>query len=278
MKKILIFGMGYSANVLARHLRARDWDVIGIKRTGGDNILAFDDRTAISRAIKDASHILSSVPPGKDGREPVLDAYGQDIAKANNVWTGYLSSTGVYGDTGGAWVDESAALGSGRRPARTQADLRWQQWDKNVHIFRLPGIYGPGRSALERVQSGKARRVDVPGQIFSRIHVDDIARGVIASLDRGRPAGPAAIYNLADDYPAPQNDVIACAAELLGLPVPPLQKLQDADLSPAARAFYDENRRVVNGKARRDLGWRPLYPDYRSGLRAIVHQQSEGDG
>jgi nucleoside-diphosphate-sugar epimerase len=145
------------------------------------------------------------------------------------------------------------------------ADLRWQALHPEVRLFRLPGIYGPGRSALDRVGAGTARRIDLPGQIFSRIHVEDIISGVLASMD----GGPSGIFNLADDMPASQNDVIEAACELLGLSPPPLQSLDDAGLSPAARAFYAENRRVANGRARRLLGWWPRYSSYRAGLRAL---------
>ncbi len=174
----------------------------------------------------------------------------------------YLSSTGVYGDTAGAWVDEDAPVGSGRRGARAEVDAAWLH--KGARVFRLPGIYGPGRSALDRVRTRCPVRVDVPGQVFSRVHVDDIVRGVIAGFD-----APPGAYNLADDCPAPQSDVIAFACRLIGRAPPPLVPLGCAALTPEARAFYGENRRVANGKARRVLGWRPLYPDYRFGLRAL---------
>jgi len=177
-----------------------------------------------------------------------------------------LSSTGVYGDSKGGWVDESAPIGSGRRTARADADAAWQALHPAVRVFRLPGIYGPGRSPLDRVAEGHAHRLDVPGQVFSRIHVDDIVGGVLAAIDRGRPG----VYNLADDRPTRQNRVIEAACDLLGKPWPPLQAIGEAGLSPMARAFYDENRRVANGKAKRVLGWSPLYPDFAAGLRAIA--------
>ena len=176
-----------------------------------------------------------------------------------------FSSTGVYGDTAGAWVDESAPIGSGRRKARSDADLRWQKFSDEMRIFRLPGIYGPGRSPLNRVQNGTAKRVDVPQQVFSRIHVDDICSAVIASFD-----GPVGVYNIADDLPAPQHEVIAHAAKLLDKPVPPLQPLEEAGLSDAAKAFYAENRRVANGRAKRQLGWEPQYSDYKAGLKSLL--------
>jgi nucleoside-diphosphate-sugar epimerase len=214
-------------------------------------------------AIANATHILSSVPPTDSG-DPVLAQYGDALRQAPVEWIGYLSSTGVYGDTGGAWVDESTAPGSGRRPPRTQADADWQALRGDVRVFRLPGIYGPGRSALDRVTAGQAHRIDLPDQVFSRIHVDDIVSGIVASF-----GGPAGVYNLADDEPCSQNRVIEAAADLLGLPWPALKSLDTAGLSPTARAFYAENRRVANCKAKRLLGWRPKFPNYRAGLTAI---------
>jgi nucleoside-diphosphate-sugar epimerase len=191
----------------------------------------------------------------------VLARYGEALALAPARWIGYLSSTGVYGDTGGAWVDEAAPVGTGRRAARAAADHAWLALRSEVRVFRLPGIYGPGRSALDRVRSGQAHRIALPGQIFSRIHVDDIASGVIASF-----AGPPGVYNLSDDRPCPQLEVTEGACDLLGVPWPPLETLAEANLSPMARTFYAENRRVANGKAKRLLGWVPRFPTWREGL------------
>lgn len=261
MSHLFIFGLGYSAGRIARHLAGAGWR---IDATGSAGTMQFDDRDAVEAALQRATHILSSVPPGDDG-DPVLAAYADAIAAGSACWTGYLSATGVYGDTDGAWVDETAPIGHGRRSARATADLAWQALARPVHLFRLPGIYGPGRSALDRIRDGRARRIDLPDQIFSRIHVDDIVSGVIAGM-----SGPAGIYNLADDRPCPQNAVIAHAAALLGVAPPPLQSLEDAKLSPAAQAFYSENRRIANSKAKRVLGWQPRYPDYRSGLVACL--------
>jgi nucleoside-diphosphate-sugar epimerase len=255
MKCLFIFGLGYTASVIARALRGQGWTVAG---TGG-GALSFNDDAQVRAALARASHVLSSVPPA-EGVDPVLARYGDRLS---HRWLGYLSATGVYGDTGGAWVDESASIGTGRRSARAEADAAWLA--RGARVFRLPGIYGPGRSALDRVRAGKAHRIDLPGQVFSRVHVSDIADGVIAGLE-----APAGAYNLADDLPCSQNAVIEEACRLLGLPVPPLQSLDEAGLSPAARGFYAENRRVANGKARRVLGWRPRYPTYREGLRALL--------
>ena len=211
-------------------------------------------------ALADATHILSSVPPSVDG-DPVLMTYGGAIEQSPATWYGYLSSTGVYGDCGGAWVDESAEI-KGRRASRNDADKAWQAL--GARVFRLPGIYGPGRSALDRVAQGKAHRIDMPAQVFSRIHVDDIVSGVIAAF-----AAPAGVYNLADDYPCSQNVVIEAACDLLGISYPPLHSIEDAKLSRMALEFYGENRRVSNIKAKRVLGWTPTYPTYQAGLRAV---------
>ncbi|WP_423605950.1 NAD(P)-dependent oxidoreductase [Sphingomonas sp. MS122] len=252
--RLFVFGLGYAAS----HIAARLPDA-RIAATGSAGGIAFDDAERVRFELANATHILSSVPPGED--DPVLAAYGDTLA-GSGAWLGYLSSTGVYGDTGGAWVDEHAPTGTGRRGARATADAAWLAL--GARVFRLPGIYGPGRSPLDRIRAGEAKRIDVPGQIFSRVHVADIASGVIAGFD-----APTGAYNLADDEPAPQSEVIAFGCRLLGLPVPPLVPLEEASLSAPARAFYSENRRVANGKAKRVLGWRPLYPDYRLGLRAL---------
>lgn len=261
MGNMLIFGMGYTSQVVAQRLRALGWTVRG---TGSAGDIAFDDRPAVEAALAKATHVMSSVPPSREGGDPVLQTYGKDIAAAWLAWIGYLSSTGVYGDAGGAWVDESAAVGTGRRSARTQADLDWQALSERTRVFRLPGIYGPGRSALDRVAHGKAHRIAIPDQVFSRVHVEDIASGVISGF-----AGPGGVYNLSDDLPCSQNEVIEEAARLLGVAPPPMQSLEEAQLSPMALAFYAENRRVANGKAKRVLGWKPAFPTYREGLRAL---------
>ena len=264
-RRMLIFGMGYTASRLAQRLRDDGWIVTGTRREAKDGAIAFDDEPKVLAALADATHVLSSVPPASDGSEPVLDLYGEAIKSASLQWSGYLSSTGVYGDVDGAWVDESAPIGSGRRKARSEADQHWQDLRADMHVFRLPGIYGPGRNPLTRVHDGKAKRVDMPGQVFSRIHVDDIVAAVIASFD-----GPAGVYNIADNLPAPQHEVIAQAARLLGMEVPPLLSLEQANLSQAALGFYEENRRVANGKAKRLLNWEPQYPDYKAGLLSLL--------
>lgn len=262
MPQLLIFGLGYTAGRIAAALEARGWQV---EATGSAGSMAFADDAAVRAALGRSTHVLSSVPPA-EGSDPVLTRYGDALA---GRWLGYLSSTGVYGDAGGAWVDEAtptvAETGAGRRNARAEADARWLAL--GARVFRLPGIYGAGRSALDRVREGRANRIDLPGQVFSRVHVDDIVSGVLAALDTGAPAGA---YNLADDLPTSQNLVIEHACRLLGVEPPPLLTLEQANLSPMALGFYAENRRVANGKARRVLGWRPLYPTYVEGLASLA--------
>lgn len=257
MKQLLIFGLGYSAQYIKTQAEAAGWRV---RATGRDGDLDFADGVAVRAALGDASHILSSVPPAGDN-DPVLDHFGGALA---GKWLGYLSSTGVYGDAGGAWVDESSPVGTGRRTARAEADAAWLALD--ARVFRLPGIYGPGRSVLERVTEGRAKRIDLPGQVFSRVHVADIASGVMAAITGAAPPGA---YNLGDDWPCDQNQLVEHACALLGRKPPPLLSLAEADLSPMARGFYAENRRVANGKAKRVLGWQLAYPTYREGLAAL---------
>lgn len=263
MGQMLIFGMGYAAGHLAERLRARGWEVDGTTRDGRGESIAFADDGAVLAALRGATHILSSVPP-VDGGDPVLARYGQAIAVAPANWTGYLSSTGVYGDSGGAWVDESAPI-KGRRADRNAADAAWEALRGDMRVFRLPGIYGPGRSILDRIGEGRAHRIAAVDQVFSRVHVDDIVGGVIASF-----ASAAGVYNLADDEPCHQNRLVEWGCAMLDAPLPPLRTLDEAGLSPAARAFYAENRRVANGKAKRLLGWAPRYPSFREGLAACL--------
>lgn len=263
MSRLLIFGLGYTATRIATAMRARGWQVTA---TGSAGDIAFADRAAVLAAVGQASHILSSVPPDRaSGGDPVLETYRAELGGRPLF---YLSSTGVYGDKQGAWVDEAtptiAESGEGRRNARAEADLAWLGF--GARSFRLPGIYGPGRSALDRVREGKARRIDLPDQVFSRVHVDDIMCAVVAALTQDAPPGA---YNLGDDLPASGNEVTEHACRLLGLEPPPLESLEDANLSDMARGFYAENRRVASGKAKRVLGWRPRFPTYVEGLAGL---------
>lgn len=267
---MVIFGMGYTASRLADTLRAQGWQVTGTRRMSGGDAIAFDDRHAVLSALDSATHILSSVPPLAERGDPVLLSYGDALVTSKADWIGYLSSTGVYGDAGGAWVDEGTPVGEGRRTARAKADLEWQRLRSDVRIFRLPGIYGPGRSAFDRVREGKAHRIDLPHQVFSRIHVDDIVSAVIASF-----SGPAGAFNIGDNEPTSQNAVIEHACDILGMEWPHLQSVEEAGLSPMARGFYAENRRVSNRKAKKLLGWEPTYSNYKQGLAGISVAESK---
>jgi nucleoside-diphosphate-sugar epimerase len=264
--QLLILGLGYTAGRFAAWAAAAGFTVTAVRSRPGPGVLTLES-PELPAAIAAATHILSSVPPAPDGSDPVLTSFGTKLAAATATWVGYLSSTGVYGDAGGAWVDETAAL-HGRRSGRIAADLAWQSLHPAARVFRLPGIYGPGRSALDRLRSGPVARIDMPGHVFSRIHVDDIVAALAASLERGQPG----IYNLADSEPAPGEAVTAYAARLLGVPIPPLQTLSEAALSPMGRAFYNECRRVAATKMTRDLQLRLRYPDYRTGLAACLRE------
>ncbi|UAJ12030.1 SDR family NAD(P)-dependent oxidoreductase [Polymorphobacter megasporae] len=261
---MLILGLGYTTTLLARRLVDIGWRVTATRRQGDGDAIAFDSDD-VAAAIDTATHILSSVPP-VDDHDPVLTRYGARLAAAPANWVGYLSSTGVYGDAGGAWVDEASPVGFGRRSARMAADLAWQQLRDDVRVFRLPGIYGPGRSVIDRVRAGAAQRIDAPSHRFSRIHVDDIVRSVEASFDRGAPG----VFNIADEEPATSAAVIEYACNLLGMTYPPLESLGEARMSPMARGFYAESRQVAAGKMTRELGIRLTFPDFRSGLRACL--------
>jgi len=262
MAMLLILGQGYSGSALAAAARGSGMQVLGVRRSALDGAMAFDD-PALGDAIAAASHILASVPPdGASGADPVLMRWGGLLA-ASGCWLGYLSSTGVYGDTAGAFVDEASPVGAGRRSARTAADLAWQAMGATV--FRLPGIYGPGRSALDQVRAGTSRRIDRPGHRFNRVHVDDIAGGVLAALQ----AGAGGIFNVVDALPAEPRHVTEYACGLLGAPLPPLEPLDEATLSPMARGFWSERRTVAGGRLGRVTGYRLAFPDYKAGLRAI---------
>lgn len=261
---LLILGMGYTGTVLAQAARDAGIRVCAVKRQAAPGVLAFDDPT-LPALLHEARWLLSSVPPA-DGGDPVLQHHGEALRQRRG-WTGYLSSAGVYGDAGGAWVDESAPIGTGRRQARAMADRAWQALGATV--LRLPGIYGPGRSVLDRVRAGDALRVDQPGHRFNRIHVQDIAGAVLHAMQR--PAG--GVFNLADDWPEEPRRLTEYGCALLGAPLPPLLPLADAPLSPAARAFWTEHRLLATGRMRRVLGYRLRYPDYRAGLLAIHTQE-----
>ena len=284
MPRLFCFGLGYSALALARVLKRRGWTVAGTCRTPeshaalaaeGFDVAFFDRGRPLADpagALAGTTHVVASVPPDDQG-DPVIDLHADAIAALPTDWIGYLSTTGVYGDRGGAWVDEASDLRPvgvrGRR--RVEAEEGWLDiWRKNgrpVHLFRLAGIYGPGRGVFEQVRTGAARRVIKPGQVFSRIHVDDIARVLEASMAR---PNPGAAYNVCDDEAAPPQDVIVEAARLLGIAPPPEIPFETADLSPMARSFYDELKRVSNRRIKEELGVSLLYPTYREGLAALA--------
>lgn len=284
--EMLIFGHGYSAGYLTPLLTARGWRVTGTTRSdtarvaaaGAQPLLWPGDRDALRAALARADAVLVSAAPGEQG-DPVLADFAPDLAQARLRWLGYLSTTGVYGDRAGGWVDEDSELdGSGPRGrARIRAEAAWRALaaahDLPLHIFRLAGIYGPGRGPFAKIRAGTARRIVKPGQVFSRIHVEDIAQVLLASVNAPAPIG---IYNLCDDDPAPPQDVIAHAARLLGQPVPPEIPFDQAapQMSPMARSFYADSKRVRNDRIKNDLGVRLRHPDYRSGLAATLAAES----
>ncbi len=284
---LLSLGHGYSARALAPLLLARGFAVIGTTRstdkaralaaTGVEPLVwpGADMAGPLGRA----THLLTSVAPDGDG-DPVLASLGDAIAAAapHLEWVGYLSTTGVYGDRGGDWVDEDSSLApsTARGAARVAAEAAWRALAQGsglpLHIFRLAGIYGPGRGPFAKVRAGTARRIVKEGQVFSRIHVDDIARVLDASIAR---PDPGAVYNVCDDDPAPPQDVIAHAADLLGLPRPPEVAFDTADLSPMARSFYAESKRVRNAAMKDLLATPLLYPTYRDGLAALLECETQ---
>lgn len=277
---LVVFGLGYCGAAVAKAAAEAGWTVCGTLRTpspdGGDlagaEVLAFE---AAEPALRAATHLLATAPPGEEG-DPVLARYGATIAAAPALrWIGYLSSTGVYGDRGGAWVDEDtpAQPGSGRSRRRFAAEQEWRLLAARcaVDIFRLAGIYGPGRSPFGALRAGTARRVSKPGQMFGRIHRDDIAASVLAAMRQDRDR-TVRVLNLADDQPAENAAVIEEAARLLGIPPPPTLPYEAAAprMTEMGRSFWAENRRVASAKTQATLGLRWRYPSYREGLRAIL--------
>ena len=275
------FGHGYSAQALERPLLPQGWRIIGTTRSNAkaDDMLARGIEALVwpgadmTAALDAATHVLISASPD-DGVDPVLAALQDQITKRAGRfdWVGYLSTTGVYGDHNGDWVDETTPLtpATRRGQARVTAEAAWQAIPGlPLHIFRLAGIYGPGRGPFAKVRNGTARRIIKDSQVFSRTHVDDIAQVLAASIAR---PDPGAIYNVCDDDPAPPQDVIAYAAELLGLPVPESVRFEDAEMTPMARSFYAESKKVRNDRIKDDLGVKLMFPDYRSGLRSLLGQ------
>jgi nucleoside-diphosphate-sugar epimerase len=288
-RHLFCFGLGYGALALGRRLAGEGWIVTGTcrsaehavpaRRAGFATIPFERGRPLAAEALDGVSHILVSIPPDAAG-DPVLERHAGDIAALQDLaWLGYLSTTGVYGDRGGGSVDETDALSPsgerGRRRVMAEAGWRelWRRHAVPVHVFRLAAIYGPGRSPFAALRAGTARRIDQPGQVFSRIHVEDLAMALAASIGRPRPG---AVYNVCDDEPAASAAVVGHAAALLGLPPPPLVPLAAADLSPTALRFYDDNKRVENALIKRELGIAWRYPDYRAGLAASLAAEAPG--
>lgn len=277
MNTLLSLGHGYSAAALSARLIPLGWRVIGTTRNperaeamravGVEPLLWPGD---LAPALRQATHILCSAAPDGSG-DPFLQSDLAALQAASPTWVGYLSTTAVYGDHNGAWVDETTPVTpqSARAVQRVLAERQWLATGLPVHIFRLAGIYGSGRGPFEKVRDGTARRVIKPGQVFSRIHVDDIAETLLASMTN---PNPGTIYNVCDDDPAPPEDVLAHAAALLGLPEPPAVPYDQAEMSPMARSFYGESKKVSNRRIRSDLGVTLHYPTYREGLAALLQQ------
>lgn len=286
MPTLLSFGHGYSARRLTRDLLAEGWRVIGTTRSEekAEAIRAEGAEAVVWPGVRppleEATHLLLSAGPDEAG-DPVLRALAGDIAARAGAleWVGYLSTTGVYGDRGGDWIDERAArTPATRRGAwRVAAEDAWLALHASaglpVHLFRLAGIYGPGRGPFEKVRQGTARRIVKEGQVFSRIHVDDIAQVLRASMAR---PNPGAAYNVCDDQPAPPQDVIAEAARLLGVELPPEIPFEEAEMTPMARSFYSESKRTSNRRIREELGVELRFPSYREGLRGLLEAERGG--
>lgn len=285
VSRLFAFGLGFSAQALAARLAANGWEIAGTARDTGriaqlgaqgyaaTRFTGGTDNPDLRPLLAGSTHLLHSIPPGPDG-DPVLACYRDEIAKLGSLdWIGYLSTVGVYGDQQGRWVDETTPPkpNSARTEARVVAEQAWLDFGKEIgvpaQVFRLAGIYGPGRSVFDKLAAGTARRINKDGQVFSRIHVDDIATVLEASMARPR-AG--AIYNVADDEPAAPGDVVAHAAALIGVEPPPEVAFKDADMTPMARSFYEGSRRIGNALIKSELGVRLRYPTYREGLASLM--------
>jgi nucleoside-diphosphate-sugar epimerase len=287
MPVLLAVGLGYSAKALARRLHARGWRIIGTSRSGegvraidamGYDGVAFDGTApspALARAMSEATHLLVSASPGPDG-DPLLARHAGDLRAAKLQWVGYLSTIGVYGNHDGKWVDEETppAPTSQRGQARVEAERAWAAFSEETSvplgIFRLSGIYGPGRGPLEKLRRRESRAVIKPGQVFNRIHVEDIATALEAAIScSGERPGPR-VYNVTDDEPAPPQDVLDFAADLIGVPHPTRVPFEQADMSAMARSFYSDNKRTANARMKAELRVKLAYPTYREGIRALA--------
>jgi nucleoside-diphosphate-sugar epimerase len=276
MKHLFCFGFGFSAQTLAAQLDRSDWKISGTSRSD-HGVKAITEQNCqgilfgdLKTIPQDVTHILSSVPPGDDG-DVVIQKFMAEMLDRRFQWIGYLSTTGVYGDHNGAWVDENTPLtpNTKRGEKRVKAETEWLKL--TAHIFRLAGIYGPGSNQLESLKNGTAKRIIKEGQIFSRIHVEDIAGIVAASIAKPHPSS---VYNGADDEPCPPQEVITFAAQILGLAPPPEIAFEDAELSPMAKSFYSDSKKVSNARVKNELGYQFKYPNYRVGLTQELNRIS----
>ncbi len=290
-KKLFCFGYGYVCARLGERLKSYDWEIAGTTTdpdkkkallAQGIDAHLFDASRPLSdpaQALKGVTHILLSVPPANEG-DIVAEIHGADIASLPSLeWVGYLSTTAVYGNRDGKWVDETSppAPTSKRGSLRLKAEEQWRSFltadNLPVHFFRLAGIYGPGRSAVDAIKAGTSRRIDKPGHAFNRIHVDDVVEVLIASINHPKPGE---IYNLADDNPVPSHEVIEFACRMMSIEIPPLQPYDQSDMPPIVRSFYTDNKRISNEKIKTDLGVKLLYPDYKTGLpECVPHEGKE---
>jgi nucleoside-diphosphate-sugar epimerase len=292
-KKIFCFGLGFTGSALVREVRAKGWVASGTCRENthknvwaeaGVQSYHFDGRKvseAVENAVREASHVLVTIPPQKDSGDVVLKHLKKILTGSSQLqWLGYLSTTGVYGNRDGEWVDETSALKPGfdHQHRRAEAEEQWHDLYREdqvpVHIFRLAGIYGPGRNLLQRVRQGSARRIDQPGLVFNRIHVEDVVQVLIASIDHPHPG---TIYNVSDDVPSSPAEAVAFACKLLNIETPPLVALEDAGLSEMGRGFYLTNKRVRNHKIKEELRVQLRYPDYKAGLRAMLDTEHKAE-
>lgn len=289
-KRLFCFGYGYTCEYLGRELMARGWRVAGttrdpeklyrMKAEGIEGYL-FDEDVPLGDPIgilRGTTHLLLSIPP-EDAGDPAFLTHGDDIAETTGIeWAGYLSTTGVYGNRDGGWVNEESELRPETRRGlrRVRSEEQWlslfREHGLPVHIFRLAGIYGPGRSALDSVRAGNARRIDKPGHAFSRVHIKDIVQVLLASMDKPHPGR---VYNVADDRAAPSHEVIARSCELLGLKPLPLLPYVEADLAPITLSFYSDNKRINNDRIKTELGVTLEYPDFIKGLDACLEAESD---
>ncbi|MDH5762722.1 MAG: SDR family oxidoreductase [Nitrospinota bacterium] len=288
-KKLFCFGLGFSGSALAGEARRKGWNISGTFREyppadawikAGIQSHGFNGKSRspeVENAVREASHVLVTIPPQKVEGEVVLRYFEKIITDSPCLqWLGYLSTTGVYGNRNGEWVDETSELKPefDHQHRRAQAEADWLNLYLSqrvpVHIFRLGGIYGPGRNLLDRVRKKVARRIDRPGLVFNRIHVEDVIQTLMASMER---PNPGEVYNVVDDLPSDPSEAVRFACELLKAEVPPLISLEDAGLSAMARGFYLTNKRVRNEKIKQSLGIKFRYPDYKAGLISLLENE-----